>query len=683
MLFFNTPRTGQTSHGQAARARTIKVGDVLSAVVLAGSFLLAAPLAASADSRANNTGTGSYAEGQFLSGTIAGTDLAKLVALDSAEARNDGSSSVEQEKDPLSATALDAINITAPTGVQLNLGSIIDAGALSQYAQAKSNGSSLGASGAVSNSGAIGVGATGDGTGGSLSIDLDSLLNSRFSSVVSDLKLQIEALAAQAKGNTDVVSGSYSLAGLKLSLKSPALANLTEKVNSSLAPVNSSIAALGGPNGRLTSAVNNLLSGINPLLATTGSSAHVTANVTTDLQAAVQPILNGVYSTQGVTLDLNTGAVVVDLEQLLGGSLNSMPAGTEVLSDTVINRILNAITSQVASIADQVKNKVTSALSNAGVNLDVSVDALSGTPGTPAVPGTLAIPAVPGIVCSVLQILQLCTPTAGTPGVPAVPGIPAVLGSVLHSTADVHVHGTVAQIAAGTANQATAAVSLLGGTARAQLGTDQVLGALNGVLQDSLFDNDGAVSQTVAGLNAKLVNPTVTTLLGPADNSLKNLLTGLLSVKLNLKETTLAGGQGMAVANNSLFTETAMRVSVLKDVGSTGLATINLAQASVAPRSTAVIDQGNPGDPGNPGGNPGTPGSGGNPGTPGGGNGTGTGAGNGGVNSVTAASGASSLAYTGVAIGGIIAAILALLAAGGYLAREGYRRNHTIGTPSD
>jgi len=99
---------------------------------------------------------------------------------------------------------------------------------------------------------------------------------------------------------------------------------------------------------------------------------------------------------------------------------------------------------------------------------------------------------------------------------------------------------------------------------------------------------------------------------------------------------------------------------VLNGVGGSGLATVNLAAATVGPNVTTVVDPGctvncGPTDPGctvNCG--PGNPGD---PGTP-----------------ITTAG--DRLATTGVGIATLIAVILALLAAGAYMAREGYRKNH-------
>jgi hypothetical protein len=42
--------------------------------------------------------------------------------------------------------------------------------------------------------------------------------------------------------------------------------------------------------------------------------------------------------------------------------------------------------------------------------------------------------------------------------------------------------------------------------------------------------------------------------------------------------------------------------------------------------------------------------------------------------------GGGNLAFTGIGIATLLAVILALLAAGAYLVRESYRRNHPVGT---
>jgi hypothetical protein len=690
MLFNNgTPRTGiPTPASSAARKRTaLTVGSVVAVAALAGATLLttgaafASPVGSSVQgiigtastlnsnpALAAQTAPGSYARGQFLSGVIAGLSLNDLIALQSAEARNTGSTTTVTNQDPLTLAILKNINLGAPAGIQLNLSDIIHAGALSQYAMAKSNGAAHGASGAVTNEGAIGTGSAP--VGGSLDVDLEKLLGARFANVITALDLQVQAVAAQATGTTDAVSGSYSLANLNLSFTSPALASLSSKVADSLAPANASIAGLTGKNGSLVGAVNSVLTRINPILSATGSSATASASVSANLQSAVAPLLTSTYSTPGITLNLSTGSVVVDLDKFTGGSLNNQPANTELLSDAVVGRILAAITTQLTSLATQITSKVDLALANAQVAVDVNVTALSPTAGTPAVAG---IPAVPPVLCTALQLLNLCKATGGTP---AIPGIPAIAGNLLRSTATVHIAGTANQIIHGTAAASTANVSLLGGTVNASLSTGQILAALGPVLQAA---DSSALSQVTSGLTQRLLTPAFTALTGAGGSSVSSLLTGLLSLTLNVKETTLSGG-GLAVPTGTLFTETALRISVLKNSGTGTLATINLAQAAVAPRISVLVDPPT-GDP-SPNPTPSTistnpPGTSGCP--------TGTTCSttlrptNVGGESLanTGDSASGRLAYTGVAIGGIIFAILALLAAGVWLAREGYRRNKT------
>ena len=61
--------------------------------------------------------------------------------------------------------------------------------------------------------------------------------------------------------------------------------------------------------------------------------------------------------------------MTVDLEALLGGDLNDLSPGTELLTDAIVNQILNGITSTVSTIADQVVDKVEAALHRAKVDI--------------------------------------------------------------------------------------------------------------------------------------------------------------------------------------------------------------------------------------------------------------------------------------------------------------------------
>jgi hypothetical protein len=644
--------TGNGTKHQGKRRFIVKAAAITSTAAIGTALAIAMPTSASAA-----TVHRSFAAGHFLSGTILGTNLDNVAALGGVTATNNGSQSTQTSRDPLKLSALNATLINQPNGIQLNLGKIIDAGVQNEYAQAKSDGTSMASSGAVNNDGGIGVGAVGAGAGnGNATVDLDSLLGGQFASVLSDVKLQAIAVAAQANAKDKTASGSYSLAGLKLNFTSPAIANLGDKVTAALDPVTGQLSDLNGANGALAKSVNNVTTNLNPVLNVLGANATVNAKVTANLQAALKPLLSGNYTTDGVTFNLQTGAVSVDLAKLLGGKLNNEPVGTQVLSDAVVEQILHGITSTVTSLGDQIEAKVKNALDNASVDVDVSLNtstaqaplvsksctkssgsgsgsgSSSGSGGLGGLVGGVLGGTV-GTVTSKVGDLLCKTTTKLLPD--------------LKTSAAVHVHGTVDQIISGKASQATAAVKVLG--IPVTLNVNHILSGLGSTLTNHLLSSDGALSKLNSSLESKLVDPAVTGLLGDGSGSptsVTGALTNVLSVTLNNQNTS--GG---------VFAETALRVSALPSTAG-GVATVNLAAASVGPNVTTVtpVTPGDPGTPGNPpvGGNPS------NPGTP--------------SNPVTPAS-FSNLAFTGLGIGTLVAVILALLAAGAYLVREGYRRN--------
>ncbi|HEY4267177.1 MAG TPA: choice-of-anchor G family protein [Galbitalea sp.] len=631
MFTHNTRKTGNGTQ----RSAVTRVAAFGAAAALGSGLALAAPLAASAD-----TANSASAQGQFLSGSIAGTNLSRVAALGPATASNNGTQSTQVSRDPLAVSALNQTLINQPSGVQLNLGQIVDLGALSQYAQAGKDGTSMAASGAVNNDGGIGAGQVGDNSSGSASVDLDSLLDSRFAKVLSDMDLKASAVAAQANAKQATASGRYSLSGLTLDFTSPAISGLDSKVNSALAPVTAQLASLDGSNGELAGSVNKAVTGISPALGILGTKATVNANVNADVKAAVEPLLTGTYSSDGVTMNLQTGAVSVDLATLLGGKLNSEPAGTQVLSDAVVNQVLNNVTRSVASLADQVKNKVSNALGNAKVNVDVALD--QSTPQTP-VPSKVCTPAASGGLLGGVVGGLLCNTTTK-----ALPALQTNLG--------VHVHGTVSQIVSGHAPQATANVKLLGQPV--SINTNNIVSGLGKTLNSHLLGSTSAVSQLGDSLDTKLVDPAATALTG-SNASVGTALKSALSVTLNNQAKNADG----------TFTETALRVQAAPALSATGdLATINLASATVGPNVSRVVAPGSPTDPGAPG----APGGSTTVSAPSGSGGSG---GSGGANSAVSPASFSNLAFTGVGIATLVAVILALLAAGAYLVREGYRRN--------
>jgi hypothetical protein len=661
----------------ALRRRLVGAGAFAATVAVTAGLVLVAPLSAQADDRPD-----SYAQGQFLSGSVLGTDLSNLASIEAAEAHNDGTQDTQVDQDPLSVTALNALHVGGGQSVQLGLGQFLNLGAVDQYAQAKNDGSSLGASGAVTSNGGIQTNSNSAGAGADATFDLSKLLGTQFASSLADLKLQLNAISAQATGDLNSASGAYNLAGAKLSFTSPAISQLTSKVDTALDSVNTQLGTLTGQGGALTRRLNDLLplsgSGLNLL----GNGVSVTATIDTgNLKDAVQSLLDAQYGTDGVAFNLETGVVTLDLAKLLGGKLNSLAPGTELIDDKVIDQVLDSITMQVSTIADQVIAKVKELLNDAKVT--ITAHAAVSVPQAPILGTVCNLVTVPGATGSGTGS------TSGSGGVGGLVGgllggsggpvgglldpIGGAIGSVTQkvcsptSTAvapkltqlDVDIAGSVKQLIAGGSTTAAIDLKVLD-LVKANVDVNAVLAGLGSTLSDQLFGTDGAIAKLTTALDTGLVDPAVDGLVGPGTGPVSDALTKLLSVKVNLQETTTGSTGGMAAQAGRMFTETAVRVTVLGGVGGSSLATVNLAQATVGPNVTTVV---------NP---PSCTGSTCDPATctiaPCGPN----------TDPPGISPTADRLATTGISIAALVAAMLALLAAGAYLVREGYKRRRMI-----
>jgi len=625
-----------TSHRHAAEAprpgRRIAAG--LVSVALATGFALAGATTA----HAATTTPVATADAQFLSGTLLGTDLTNVASLQGAHAEAGPNDSTVTQKDPLEAKALNTVQVGNGSSAQTSVGGVVQLGAVGQYATAAKTGKSAAETGGVQKDGGVGIGQDQSVPGGDATVDLSKLLGSGFASNIADLKVAIGAVAAQAVSDGTKASGDYSLAGVDLKFTSPAVSKLIEKVNTALDSVSNRLSNLDGSDGALVADLNKALIKINPALNLLGGNAHVTASIDTgDLKALVQNLLTTQYGSDGVTFDLETGVVTLNLEKLLGKNLNDLAPGTELVDASILNPVLNSVTTKVSGIADQVVNAVKDSLNNATVTLHA--DLSQNVAQAPLVQNICTLvdngPALP---------IQTLTPLVGQTLAQTVCSdvstpLPALTTSL---TADIA--GTVNEFLTGAGVHATATAKVLGVTVPVDL--NGVIGNIAGSLNGQLFDSNSAVTDLVNALNTGLIDPAVQGLTGGSHSVAQ--LADVLSIKVNNQDVS-----------NGTFTETAVEVRVLPGLtGGLGMALrtatggsvaqINLARASVGPN---VV-------PGEVGGVETTaPPTGGNPGT--------------------TAGNIARLATTGVGIAALVAAVLALLAAGAYLVRESYRRNHS------
>ncbi|MEP6843402.1 MAG: choice-of-anchor G family protein, partial [Pseudolysinimonas sp.] len=682
--------TNSHQHAITGASRARRLGAGLTAAALATGLSLAGATSAQA---ADSPWVAS-SQATFLSGNVLGTNLDSVAELQSAAARVHSGDAPMTVKDPFRATALKAITVGNGSTIRANLGQFLQLGAIGEYATAKNDGTSMAQTGAVGPDGGVTVGNDAAGPGGDATLDLTNLLGTGFASNIASLQLAINAVAAKAVSDGKNASGTYSLAGVDLNLTSPAISQLTEKVNTALDAVTNRLSKLDGANGLLANDLNKALVNLNPALNLLGGNAHLTATINTgDLRQLVQSLLRAQYGSDGVTFNLETGVVTLNLGKLLGENLNSLAPGSELLNSSVLNPVLNSVTTKVSGIADQVVDRVTAALNDATVT--VHADLSENVAQVPLVQSLCKIvQKVIQVPTQVVQQITMQVPVInGTPlpvvnGIPQLNGIPVVgglLGKVtgtvtyitqtvnqtvtkvvdqtvdqqvcsnvttalpaLNTSVTADITGTVNEFLKGAGVQAKVTAKVLG-VSIPNVNLNLATGDMTNALNTQLFGSDSAITDLVNALNTGLVNPAVKGLTGDADSV--GLLSNLLSITVNNQEIS-----------DGTFTETAVRVKVLPGAGSLlggkgaaaqaangAVAQIDLARASVGPNVTGTVGgvdtypptDGNPGNPGDPG---------------------------------TTAASIARLATTGMGIAALVAAVLALLAAGAYLVRESYRR---------
>ncbi|MEO5920937.1 MAG: choice-of-anchor G family protein [Pseudolysinimonas sp.] len=700
MFFTSHPRTTARAHNIGRR-----IGAAITVFTLGGAFALAGAGSANAVERPDGDYV-SWAQAEFLSGSILGANLNTVASVEPAEAWNDGNDPTMTDKDPLAVKALDSVTVGTGDSVQVNT-SGVQAGVLGQFASASADARSYAASGAVLDDGGVGIGEDVPLPGADTTIDFGGVIGDRFGANLTDLSLAIKAIAAEAEADGENAVGDYHLAGAVLELRSPAISDLTEKVNTALDSISSSLGVLDGDDGALVVDLNRLLTAIDPTLNLLGANANVTASINVgDLKALVQDLLTEQYGESGVTFNLETGAVSIDLATAVGGDLNNLPVNTELISGEVLGSILTNVAHRVATIADQVVDRVREALHDAKVELHAKVDLnVAQSPLVQKVCETvqsviqvptqilthvsIQVPVIDGVVAQVVDGVPIVN------GLPVVNGVISGLGGLLggghtvtwitqvvdkyvtqnvsqtvdelichnnvtalpalKTSATIDISGTVDEFLDGAGVDATAKLKVLG-IVNTELNLGAATDAIADTLTRGLFGSDGTISDLVEALDLGLVTPALEGLVD-GDNAVGLGLADLLSIRVNVQELS-----------DGTFTETAMRVTVLGGLGSglggvggilgaargaDALAQVNLAAASVGPNVLNVEDP-CVGDCG-VGGETITP--------PPGGFGVG---GNGGL-----------LAMTGVSIALLIAIVLALLAAGAYLVRESYRNRHS------
>ena len=615
-----------------------------AALVVAG-LLAAAPALLGAAAAHADTSTGdddlvSYARAELVAGSIVRGDLDTLIALRAAIASNRGDSAEVIDANPLATDVLRAVAVELPSGVQLDIGEGVEAGAVQQWAGAWSDGSAEAHVQTVGEAGAVNVHPNEAAASGAVVIDLSALLGNRFASSITSLDLRLNSVGASAEGAGETATGDYSLAGAQLLVRTPAITNLSQKVLAALEPAESRLASLGGGTGHIADAVRQALGGV---LGSHAGLVDVAVSVDTDLRSVVEPLLTARLDSPGASVDLEAGAIIIDLQTLLGRNLNALPPGTELLSESILVPVLDSITGHVANLADDVVDVVREAIDEVRIDVRATFSLLTPQRGE-AVETCVEVPilgdlgshtgVVGGLLGGLTGHLGGGSSTLTEPLTKLVCTITESVLPDLRTSLDLHIAGDVRGLGDADADIARATLTVLG--VPVQVDLSAVLGGMSLAIIDGLGDKHEVIAEVQNALQQTVVEPAVTGLVGGA--SLGTALSDVLSVRVNLQST----GPDAAGAG-TFFTQTAVRIAILQG----SLVSLDLASATVGPGVVPTDGPDGPGGPGDP-------------------DCTGDDCGPGGPPSL---SDAGPLAYTGANIGPLLLLIAGLIAAGVALVR--------------
>lgn len=301
----------------------------------------------------------------------------------------------------------------------------ITVGAANNYASGDSGeGSSVAASGAVTDSGTINTGAPG-GFPSDLNVDLDADELSPVTDGVANPQLSSGAIASSVKLSAPDAAPEYdySIAGMTLNLELPALKALLDQVETEY----------GGALDDVDAITLADVCAALPQPSTTCDALPLTPDPLTVTFPSLSDLFSGVADStdDGIDIDLAAGTVQVDLVQVLGKEINqaNFPAdadGTDLIP-LVADQIDTAIGNVVAALTDNVDGIVPQILTNSSI--EVALPEV--IPGTPVPPIVLDATQLSTVLQPIIDDLAsgLATVTGGLAG--ATPDLSAGLADLL------------------------------------------------------------------------------------------------------------------------------------------------------------------------------------------------------------------------------------------------------------
>lgn len=352
------------------------------------------------------------------------------------------------------------------------------------------------------------------------------------------------ATAAADGRESQRVTRDYGIASLDLRIDSPLVSSLTTSVDSTVRSLDETLSNLvladGELGGQLQDDVRRLVGATVGLRL--GKLTPTVSLGAAGLTESAAPLLGETLTDGVVTVGLSSGAVRVDLAQLVGEArtgLNGLPPNTEVVLDEVL---LRQVSERVASLLGVWSQRVDALLRTVldALRVHISLE----------------------LELEVQPLLPLL-PVVKVP-------VEVVLDGTLHD--------------------------VLTGEARFQRGSgllDEVVGGLVLKLLPVLTE------QVLEVLRAQLIEPldTLGSTLGSTSGALVaavspvlRALPALLSVQVNVQRDT-PGARDGRYARTGSYSVTAIRIGVLRASGGTPLAQVDLASSTVGPN---LVDLGAP-----------------------------------------------------------------------------------------
>ncbi|MFA7498419.1 MAG: choice-of-anchor G family protein, partial [Leucobacter sp.] len=472
----------------------------------------------------------SEAESRFLSGSLLldGVDLDSIAALAGVDATHDGTGGPVISTTDLDLAALGLVNVEIPGGVTVPLDDFLNLGLVNQYAEADNAGVSRAATGAVSDAGIIDTTGSGD-YPADATLNLSSLLGAGVTDTVADLTVRLGAISAEASldasAESDTIVRDYNIATGEIELELPPVTGLVDALvgdDGVASDVDDAVNSLVGSDGVLAQALATLNAVLSPIIG----DPELLVAIDVDIYEVLNDVLDEEFGDGVVTVDLRTGAVTADLDALLmdeyGYGLNSLPPNTEVLSADVLNNLID----RVGTILETIPAYVTSVVEDALMLAELTVNA---------------------DIC-ILETLGVCV-TGLEVDIPA-----QTLADVLDGSAD-------------------ATISLIVANLPVTVPIGTLLGTLAAPITTALFDATDGVVSTITPALTSVVTGIITEL-----DPVVSVLNGVASLRANVQEETNE-------PEGTVYTETALRLTVGDLLGDGGIATVNLARASVGPNS--------------------------------------------------------------------------------------------------